>query len=47
MTTASDTRVGEAGNGNGLIGQIETHSIDWIPDSERHGRPALQAMLWS
>jgi purine-cytosine permease-like protein len=46
MTTASDTRADEAGNGSGLIGQIEVHSIDWIPDSERHGRPWLQSMLW-
>jgi purine-cytosine permease-like protein len=30
----------------GLVGQIEAHSIDWIPESERHGRPWLQSMLW-
>jgi purine-cytosine permease-like protein len=30
----------------GLVGQIEEHSIDWIPESERHGKPRLQAMLW-
>src|SRR5215471_8317312 len=30
----------------GLRGQIEVHSIDWIPESERHGRPWLQSMLW-
>src|ERR1700761_4036097 len=46
MTTASDTRADEAGNGSGLIGPIEGHSIDWIPDSERHGKPWLQSMLW-
>src|ERR1700742_4909020 len=30
----------------GLVGQIEEHSIDWIPESERHGQPWLQSMLW-
>jgi purine-cytosine permease-like protein len=30
----------------GLVGQIEAHSIDWIPESERHGKPWLQSMLW-
>jgi len=30
----------------GLVGQIEEHSIDWIPESERHGKPVLQSMLW-
>jgi len=29
-----------------LISQIEVHSIDWIPDPERHGRNWQQAMLW-
>jgi NCS1 family nucleobase:cation symporter-1 len=32
--------------GRGLVGQIEVHSIDWIPESERHGKPWLQSMLW-
>jgi nucleobase:cation symporter-1, NCS1 family len=30
----------------GLIGQVELHSIDWIPDPERHGRNWQQSMLW-
>jgi nucleobase:cation symporter-1, NCS1 family len=30
----------------GLLGQIEVHSIDWIPDSERHGKVWQQTMLW-
>jgi nucleobase:cation symporter-1, NCS1 family len=30
----------------GIVGQIEVHSIDWIPESERHGKPWLQSMLW-
>jgi nucleobase:cation symporter-1, NCS1 family len=30
----------------GLLGQIEVHSIDWIPDTERHGTVWQQAMLW-
>src|SRR6184192_2954397 len=34
----------------GLLGQVEVHSIDWIPDPERHGfvGPALGlSMGWS
>jgi purine-cytosine permease-like protein len=30
----------------GLLGQIEAHSIDWIPDTERHGTVRQQTMLW-
>ena len=30
----------------GLLGQIEVHSIDWIPDTERHGKVWQQTMLW-
>jgi NCS1 family nucleobase:cation symporter-1 len=30
----------------GLLGQIEAHSIDWIPDPERHGTVRQQSMLW-
>src|SRR6202045_2926260 len=30
----------------GLLGQIEVHSIDWIPDTERHGTTWQQTMLW-
>jgi NCS1 family nucleobase:cation symporter-1 len=30
----------------GLLGQIEVHSIDWIPDPERHGKTWQQTMLW-
>src|ERR1700755_2028501 len=29
-----------------LLGQIEVHSIDWIPDTERHGKTWQQTMLW-
>ena len=31
---------------HGLLSQIEVHSIDWIPDPERHGRTWQQTMLW-
>ena len=31
---------------SGLLGQIEVHSIDWIPDPERHGKNWQQSMLW-
>ena len=30
----------------GLLGQIEVHSIDWIPDTEWHGKVWQQTMLW-
>jgi NCS1 family nucleobase:cation symporter-1 len=30
----------------GLRSQIEVHSIDWIPDTERHGKTWQQTMLW-
>src|SRR6202050_1099666 len=30
----------------GLLGQIEVHSIDWIPAPERHGKTWQQTMLW-
>src|SRR6201987_3741372 len=30
----------------GLLGQIEVHSIDWIPDTERHGKGWQQTMFW-
>jgi purine-cytosine permease-like protein len=46
MTTQSQpgTAVEEAERG--LLGQIEVHSIDWIPDPERHGKTWQQTMLW-
>ncbi len=31
---------------SGLLAQIEVHSIDWIPDPERHGKNWQQSMLW-
>ena len=43
-TQATEPAVGEAERG--LLGQIEVHSIDWIPDSERHGKVWQQTMLW-
>ena len=41
-----DAGLPQAGSGSGLIGQIEVHSIDWIPDTERHGKVWHQAPLW-
>jgi nucleobase:cation symporter-1, NCS1 family len=32
--------------GGALLGQIEVHSIDWVPDPERHGKNWQQTMLW-
>ena len=36
----------ETTEGGGLLGQVEVHSIDWIPDPERHGKTWQQSMLW-
>ncbi len=44
-TQSREPTVGEEQE-RGLLGQIEVHSIDWIPDTERHGRTWQQAMLW-
>src|SRR6516165_10646002 len=44
---ATDQRTEAAASAaGGLVGQIEVHSIDWIPEGERHGKPWLQSMLW-
>jgi purine-cytosine permease-like protein len=44
---AADQRTEAAASAaGGLVGQIEVHSIDWIPERERHGKPWLQSMLW-
>jgi hypothetical protein len=37
MATQSREPTAEAESERGLLGQIEVHSIDWIPDTERHG----------
>src|ERR1700721_2198181 len=46
MATQSREPTVEAELERGLLSQIEVHSIDWIPDTERHGKPWQQAMLW-
>jgi nucleobase:cation symporter-1, NCS1 family len=46
-TMAADARPSTATVDEGtLLNQIEVHSIDWIPDPERHGKNWQQAMLW-
>jgi purine-cytosine permease-like protein len=45
-TDATGQRQAVPESANGLTKQIELHSIDWIPESERHGKPWLQSMLW-
>jgi nucleobase:cation symporter-1, NCS1 family len=45
MATDARTETAEEIEG-ALLGQIEVHSIDWIPDPERHGKNWQQAMLW-
>ncbi|MGD0241785.1 MAG: cytosine permease [Streptosporangiaceae bacterium] len=44
-TQSREPTVAEEQEG-GLLGQIEVHSIDWIPDTERHGKTWQQTMLW-
>jgi NCS1 family nucleobase:cation symporter-1 len=46
MATQSREPTVEEEQERGLLGQIEVHSIDWIPDTERHGKVWQQAMLW-
>src|ERR1700729_4012343 len=46
MATQSRKPTAEADIERGLLNQIEVHSIDWIPDTERHGTTWQQAMLW-
>jgi len=46
MATMSREPAAEEQNERGLLGQIEVHSIDWIPDTERHGKVWQQTMLW-
>jgi nucleobase:cation symporter-1, NCS1 family len=46
MATQSREPTVEEEQQGGLLGQIEVHSIDWIPDTERHGKTWQQAMLW-
>jgi nucleobase:cation symporter-1, NCS1 family len=46
MATQSREPTVEEEQQGGLLGQIEVHSIDWIPDTERHGKIWQQAMLW-
>ncbi len=46
MATQSREPAVEEEAERGLLGQIEVHSIDWIPDPERHGKTWQQAMLW-
>jgi nucleobase:cation symporter-1, NCS1 family len=46
MATEPRTNTAVAAPENGLVSQIEVHSIDWIPDTERHGKTWQQSMLW-
>jgi NCS1 family nucleobase:cation symporter-1 len=45
MTAVSD-QVGGGAPGDGMAGEIESHSIDIIPDSERGGKVSGQFTLW-
>jgi len=46
MTTGARTDAPIEEIEGALLSQIEVHSIDWIPDPERHGKNWQQAMLW-
>ncbi len=46
MTAGSSADAVTETRDRGLIGQVEVHSIDWIPDPERHGKVWQQTMLW-
>ena len=46
MTTGARTETPIEEIEGALLSQIEVHSIDWIPDRERHGRTWQQTMLW-
>jgi nucleobase:cation symporter-1, NCS1 family len=46
MTTGAPTETPIEEIEGALLSQIEVHSIDWIPDPERHGKNWQQAMLW-
>jgi purine-cytosine permease-like protein len=46
MTAGSSADAVTGTRDRGLIGQVEVHSIDWIPDPERHGKVWQQTMLW-
>jgi len=46
MTTGAPTETPIEEIEGALLSQIEVHSIDWIPDPERHGKTWQQTMLW-
>ncbi len=45
MTEVSD-QVGGGAPADGIAGEIESHSIDIIPDDERGGKVSGQFTLW-
>src|SRR6266702_569101 len=46
MTTSAPAEAPTGEVEGALLSQIEVHSIDWIPDPERHGKTWQQTMLW-
>src|SRR5262245_9554321 len=46
MTTGARTDTPIEEIEGALLSQIEVHSIDWVPDHERHGKTWQQTMLW-
>jgi nucleobase:cation symporter-1, NCS1 family len=46
MAAGARTQIPVEGPQGTLLSQIEVHSIDWVPDPERHGKNWQQTMLW-
>src|SRR5262249_16033121 len=46
MTTGAGTEAPAREVEGALLNQIEVHSTDWNPDTERHGKTWQQTMLW-
>jgi nucleobase:cation symporter-1, NCS1 family len=47
LAVATEGKTVQERSPGGRIRGIEVRSIDWIPDTERHGKVWHQALLWS
>ncbi|MDX6331697.1 MAG: nucleobase:cation symporter, family, partial [Streptomycetaceae bacterium] len=46
MVDSQSAPVAQPARPGGALGVVETRSIDWVPDEERHGKVWHQAPLW-
>jgi purine-cytosine permease-like protein len=46
MVDSQSAPVAQPAGPGGALGVVETRSIDWVPDEERHGKVWHQAPLW-